>query len=138
MAATRLSEEAFTTAIRQTRSPKPAFSEAELSQSDVRDIYVWLQSLEPAAEAMTVLEDGELLGIQVYTDSGCDSCHGAFAQGGEGPVLAEYQDSVDAFLEAMESSTDDIPEHSLEDLGRDLMQRLHNWLQEGANLDSGC
>jgi mono/diheme cytochrome c family protein len=137
LAATQLDEMAFTAAIRQTRPPKPAFSEAELSASDVHDIYVWLQTLEPASEAAS-LSEGELLGIQVYTSSGCDGCHGAFAQGGEGPVLAGYQDSADAFLSAMESTAADIPGHNLDDLGRDLMGRLYNWLKEGANISSGC
>jgi len=137
LAGTAIGQEAFTAAVRQTRPPKPAFSEAELSEADVRDIYVWLQGLEPAARTVT-LEEGQLLGIQVYTSSGCDSCHGAFAQGGDAPLLAGYSAGVDAFLEAMRSTTGDVPEHDLEALGIDLMRRLHTWLKEGADLESGC
>ncbi len=137
LAGTTISQAAFTEAVRQTRPPKPAFSEAELSEADVRDIYVWLQGLEPAARTVT-LEEGQLLGIQVYTGSGCDSCHGAFAQGGIAPALAGYSAGADAFLEAMRSTAGDVPEHDLEALGIDLMRRLHSWLKEGANLDSGC
>lgn len=137
LAGTTISQAAFTAAVRQTRPPKPAFSEAELSESDVRDIYVWLQGLEAASQTVA-LEEGKLLGIQVYTSSGCDSCHGAFAQGGAAPALAGYSSSADAFLEAMRSTTGDVPEHDLETLGIDLMRRLYTWLKEGANLASGC
>ncbi len=141
LAGTTLSLEQFTLAIRQTRPPKPAFSETELSAADVRDLYAWVSSLEPSVEASpgVALGEGEILGMTLYTSSGCDACHGAFAQGGpEASALAGYAGDANAFLEALDSTTADVPEHSLETLDRDLMRRLHRWLQEGANPDSGC
>jgi mono/diheme cytochrome c family protein len=141
LAGMTLSLTRFTTAVRQTRPPKPAFSEAELSEADVRDIYTWAQSLERPAEAAegVDLAPGEILGMQLYTESGCDSCHGAFAQGSaDAAALVDYAEDADTFLDAMESTTEDIPEHNLGELDRDLMRRLHGWLQEGANVDSGC
>lgn len=131
---------AFETAIRQTRPPKPAFSEAELSAADVRDLYAWLTSLEPAAAAgAPELPAGQILGMKLYTESGCDACHGAFAQGSaDAPMLADYPNTVEDFLLAMSSTTADVPEHDLEMLDVTLMRRLYRWLQEGANPDSGC
>lgn len=145
LAGTTISLADFTTAVRQTRPPKPAFSEAELSDADVQDIYTWVRGLEaPAVPGEGVgegiaLAPGEILGMQLYTNSGCDRCHGAFAQGSaDGPALVDYAEDTDTFLEALESTTDEIPEHNLDELDRDLMRRLRGWLQEGANLDSGC
>ncbi len=140
LAGTRQVFAAFETAIRQTRPPKPAFSEAELTAADVRDLYAWLRSLErTSAASPPALAEGEILGMKLYTESGCDACHGAFAQGSaDAPVLANYPDSVEAFLLAMSATTGDIPGHDLETLDVTLMRRLYRWLQEGANPDSGC
>lgn len=139
LAGTSLRYEDFTAAIRQTRPPKPAFSEAELSELDVRDMYVWVQSLgSPGGQAVS-LAPGEVLGIQLYTQSGCDACHGAFAQGGpDAPPLAGYPDHAEAFLAAMQDTAGEIAGHDVEAAGADLLRRLHRWLQEGANLESGC
>lgn len=141
LARTNLNRVTFTDAVRQTRPPKPAFSESELSAADVLDIYTWLQTLERAQPAgnAPALAEGEILGMSVYTESGCDACHGAFAQGGpEAGALVSYSADADTFIEAMRSTTADVPEHDLELLDEALMRRLHRWLKEGAGVDSGC
>jgi mono/diheme cytochrome c family protein len=140
LAQTRLSPVDFTEAIRETRPPKPAFSESELSEADVRDLYAWVVSLDAGVQAAAapVLGEGEILGMQLYTESGCDRCHGAFAQGGSAAALVGYPEDAAAFLLAMSSSAADVPEHDLEALDAGLMRRLHGWLQAGADPNSGC
>jgi mono/diheme cytochrome c family protein len=142
LAGTQLSLAAFTGAVRSTRPPKPAFSEAELNEADVRDLYTWLSRLEAPAIVQpgqtAPLPEGQILGMKLYTESSCDRCHGAFAQGGSAPKLVGYTDNAPKFLSAMSLTTNQVPEHSLEKLDAGLMRRLHKWLQEGANPDSGC
>ncbi|MFN8373042.1 MAG: c-type cytochrome [Anaerolineae bacterium] len=139
-----LSIASFTAAVRQTRPPKPAFSEAELSNQDVLDIYTWLRTLDALAVALEGTETaplpaGQVLGIGVYTEFGCDSCHGAFAQGGiNAPPLAGYSADVETFIGAMRTTTSSVPEHDLSLFDADLLRRLYNWLREGANPDGGC
>ena len=83
---------------------------------------------------------GGVAGARAWRAALCaqDGCAEVRAQGGDAPLLAGYSAGVDAFLEAMRSTTGDVPEHDLEALGIDLMRRLHTWLKEGANLESGC
>lgn len=141
LAQTRLDFLSFEDAVRDTRPPKPAFSESELSGDDVRDIYAWLGTVDvlSAAEGAPGLAEGEILGMQLYTESGCDSCHGAFAQGTADVIgLVSYSESRDVFLQIMRDTTEEIPEHDLDVLGEDLMARLYKWLNEGAGIDSGC
>lgn len=145
LARTSLSTASFAAAIRQTRPPKPAFSTSELSDADVRDIYAWLQTLTVDAVRAdvtpdgTALPDGQVLGILVYTQNGCDQCHGAFAQGSsDSPALAGYSQDVDTFLSLMSSTATSVPEHDLARYDVAFLRRLYNWLREGAAPDSGC
>lgn len=141
LAATTMNTDRFITAVRETRSPKPAFSEEELSDIEVVSIRAWLRTLDPPLRAGSgaVLAEGEVFGMQVYTQSGCDDCHGAFAQGSsDGTVLAYYSDDVETYLQAMRDSTDLIPGHDLNSLDEGLMRRLYRWLKEGANPVGGC
>lgn len=141
LAATKLNTDRFIAAVRETRSPKPAFSEEELSDIEVVSIRAWLRTLDPPLRSGSgvALAEGEILGMQLYTQSGCDGCHGAFGQGStEGTVLVYYSDDVEVFLQAMRESRAQIPGHDLEVVNEDLMRRLYRWLKEGANPVGGC
>jgi mono/diheme cytochrome c family protein len=145
LARTTLSFASFNSAVRQTRPPKPAFSEAELSNQDVLDIYTWLSTLDPLTVALAStpismqLAEGEVAGMTLYTEFGCDQCHGAFAQGGvNAPPLVSYMADVETFLNVMGETTPSIPEHDLAALDVGWLRRLYNWLRAGANPGDGC
>jgi mono/diheme cytochrome c family protein len=141
LAATTLNFDAFSLAVRETRPPKPAFSEAELSDGDLRDIYAWVQTLPASTEVAEVAElpSGEVLGMSVWTDNGCDSCHGAFAQGSaDAPALADTSLSREEFLAMLREDAGTIEAHSVDAISDEWAARLHRWLAEGASITGGC
>lgn len=142
LARTTLSLDQFTLAVRQTRPPKPAFSESVLSSSDVRDLYTWVSAVDVPSGAGAQnppATTGTLLGMTVYTGARCDSCHGAFGQGSkDAPSLLTINGSADAFLQKMLTTVGKYKEHSAASTNPDLMKRLYQWLREGANPEGGC
>jgi mono/diheme cytochrome c family protein len=94
LASTDISFDRFLGQVRNALPPKPAFSAAELSTEDAYNLYAWLQSLSPRAVRRTpppapTLAPGQVLGMTLWTQNGCDRCHGAFAQGSpQAPRLA--------------------------------------------------
>jgi mono/diheme cytochrome c family protein len=141
LAGTTLPFEQFVQAVRQTRPPKPAFSTAELTDDDVRDIYAWVTSLPASAEVAAAVElgPGEVLGMSVWTQSGCDACHGAFAQGSAyAPALVETDLSLDDFLTALRRNVTTIPAHGPDTITDEWAARLYRWLVAGASITGGC
>ncbi len=133
----------FLTKIRTALPPKPAFNETELTAQDAYNIYGWLHSLERASVAPAAvplaLPPGQVLGMQVWTEGQCDTCHGAFAQGSpNGPALAGLSFPFEMERAKMRQTSNQIPEHAAEHMDDALFQRLYNWLQAGANPGDGC
>jgi mono/diheme cytochrome c family protein len=132
----------FLHVLRTAQPPKPAFSETELTGQDVYNIYGWVQSLgqiETDSAELPALEPGELLGMTLWTEGRCDTCHGAFAQGSpNGPVLAHLSYPYELERAKMRQTADTIPEHAAEHMRDVILQRLYKWLQAGANPADGC
>ncbi|GAB4547686.1 MAG: hypothetical protein Kow0063_42410 [Anaerolineae bacterium] len=130
-------------AIRTALPPKPAFNEIELTNQDAYNVYGWLQSLgqvsvAPVTPTPTLLP-GEMLGMTLWTEGKCDTCHGAFAQGSpNGPPLAGLSYPYEVERARMRQTADTIPEHAPEHMRDVVLQRLYKWLQAGANPSDGC
>ncbi len=130
----------FLMAIRETRPPKPAFSETEMSDEDVRDMYAFLQFLPMSLEIAEIqqLPQGEVLGMQLWTAYDCDSCHGAYAQGGaDTPQLADTRLDWTAFEQETRRAAP-LDAHSTDTIDDETLSRLHRWLSEGASILGGC
>lgn len=126
---------------RTASPPKPAFNEVELTAQDAYNMYVWLKSVEVTDAEVPAprLAEGEVLGMTLWTEGRCDTCHGAFAQGSpEGTTLAGISYPYEEELERMRGTADTIPEHAEEHMGDDVFKRLYEWLKAGANPDDGC
>jgi mono/diheme cytochrome c family protein len=143
LAGTSLPFDQFLHVVRTALPPKPAFSEVELTTQEVYNIYGWLQnvpqnSVTPSVSA-PALQPGQMLGMTVWTEGKCDSCHGAFAQGSpNGPALVDLTYPYEMERAKMRQTAATIPEHAPENMDDNLFQRLYNWLQAGANPASGC
>jgi mono/diheme cytochrome c family protein len=142
LAQTSLPFDQFLDKIRTALPPKPAFDETALSTQDAYHLYGWLESLDPVGSPAAVqptLPPGQILGMKVWTEGRCDSCHGAFAQGSEqGPVLAGLSFPFELERATMRQTADTIPEHAATHMDDTLLQRLYNWLQAGADPAGGC
>lgn len=143
LAGTTLPYDQFLHKMRTALPPKPAFNETELTGQDAYHIYGWLESLEQSATVSAgpsaALSSGQVLGMQVWTEGQCDSCHGAFAQGSpSGPTLAGLSFPFELERANMRQTAGTIPEHAADHMNDPLFQRLYNWLQAGADPEGGC
>jgi mono/diheme cytochrome c family protein len=143
LAGTILPFDQFLHKLRTALPPKPAFNETELTGQDAYHIYGWLESLEQPVAASAgppaALPPGQVLGMQVWTEGQCDSCHGAFAQGSlTGPTLAGLSFPFELERANMRQTAGTIPEHAADHMNDTLFQRLYNWLQAGADPEGGC
>jgi mono/diheme cytochrome c family protein len=143
LAGTSLSFDEFLHIQRTAKPPKPAFNELELSDQDAYNVYSWLKQLSPdqstpVAPAPT-LAPGEVLGMTVWTEYGCDGCHGAYAQGSpEGPGLAGINFPYEMERARMRQTADTIPEHAAGHMNDTVLQALYEWLKNGAGVTDRC
>ncbi len=144
LADTALPFETFLSKIRNALPPKPAMSANDLSEADAYSIYLWLHTLsftpaKAAVVAPAALPTGQVLGIQLWTQYGCNQCHGAFAQGSDkAPALAGVAYPLERQRAVMRQSTDQNPMHSEKNISDEVLQRVLDWLRRGADLSSGC
>lgn len=128
--------------VRTALPPKPAFNEAELASQDVYNIYGWLQNMarvETVSAQAPALQPGEVLGMTLWTEGRCDTCHGAFAQGSpDAPALVNLSYPYELERAKMRQTAATIPEHAAEHMRDVILQRLYKWLQAGANPADGC
>ena len=142
LANTALSFDQFLSKVRNALPPKPAMTAADLSDSDAYSIYLWLHTLPPglakaAPATLAPLPAGQVLGIQLWTEKGCNECHGAFAQGSDkGPALAGEAYPFERQRAVM--LADQIPAHSVDNIPDDILRRLLDWLRRGADPAGGC
>ena len=145
LADTALSFDQFLGKTRNAVLPMPAFHVSDLNDTDAYSIYLWLHTLSSAPAKATAastpapLPTGQVLGIQLWTQSGCNQCHGAFAQGSaKGPMLAGESYPFERERAVMRQSADQIPAHSAQNIPDDILQRLLDWVRRGADPSSGC
>ncbi len=142
LSGTTASFDDFLHTVRTALPPKPAFSATELTGQDVYNIYGWLQNMarvETVSAQAPALQPGEVLGMTLWTEGRCDTCHGAFAQGGpDAPALVNLSYPYELERAKMRQTADTIPEHAAEHMRDVILQRLYKWLQAGANPADGC
>jgi mono/diheme cytochrome c family protein len=143
LANTGLAFDRFLSQIRNALPPKPAMSTQDLSDEEAYSIFLWLRTLSPAAGKASLatsapLPAGQILGIQLWTDKGCNQCHGAFAQGSvQGPALAGEAYPFERQRAVMRQAVSN-PAHSPQNVSDDELARLLDWLRRGADPVAGC
>lgn len=145
LANTALPFDQFLSKIRNAIPPKPAMNATDLSDAQAYSVYLWLHALDTKlvqsvpVSVPAALPAGQILGIQIWTEKGCDQCHGAFAQGSlRAPALAGEGFPFERQRAVMRQFADQNPAHSENNISDDLLQRLLDWLKRGADPGSGC
>ena len=72
---------AFITLVRQPGGEMPPFTSEAVSDSELADIYAFLQSVRPPAEADASPTGNADKGKRLFTSYGCYECHGLVGQG---------------------------------------------------------
>ena len=71
----------FITLVRQPTGEMPPFSSEAVSDSELADIYAFLQSVRPPAEADAAPTGNADKGKRLFSSYGCYECHGLVGQG---------------------------------------------------------
>lgn len=144
LASTSLSYEQFLHRVRTSCLPQVAYTETQLPDQAVYNIYAWVRTQIPPAQwapvstAPTPARPSEVTtgrAMTVWTNRQCDRCHGVFAQGSPaGPTLAGLNDPVEAELARMRRANT-IPEHSSAYISDEVFTRLYEWIKVGCVKD---
>lgn len=145
LASTPLSYEQFLQVVRTAHPPKPAYSETQLPDRAVYDIYAWVRTQIPpvqwaapgtGATPSPAAEAADTMGMTIWTCRRCDGCHGVFAQGGpEAPALAGLNYPVEEELARMRDQAGKIPEHGPDNISDEVFATLYEWLKMGCVRD---
>lgn len=146
LASTKLSYDQFLYKVRTAAPPKPAFSEEQLPDQTVFDIYAWVRTQIPMPELSkpSIVEPSpssepspnDMLSMAIWTNLDCYTCHGIFAQGSaKGTTLAGINDPVEDELARMRASADKIPEHSTDHISDEIFAKLYEWIKMGCVRD---
>src|SRR5262249_19129629 len=91
----RLALPMFVDFVRNPKDPMPSFTAKEVSDADLADVYAFLKSMTPPAQAAPASSSGPTgagnveNGRKLYVSVGCYECHDRDAEGaGTGPRLA--------------------------------------------------
>ena len=115
-----ISFSAFLLYVRQPTGQMPPYTSQVVSDSEVADIYTFLQALPQPSPVSGLAPKSEAVpagnaqnGKRIYTSYGCYQCHGYSAQGGTaGPRLGPNPISFSAFLLYVRQPTGQMPPYT--------------------------
>ena len=113
----------FQQIVRQGMGGMPAYGQAQIGDAELRLLHDWLQAQIPVEPQ------------NLWAQAGCGGCHGANAGGGTGPALAGQAPAYDEFRRTVRQGADRMPAYSEAQISDAELQRLHDWLEAGAELE---
>lgn len=132
IASTMLGLPDFIQSVRQPVGDMPAYSAHQISDKELSDVYVFLQSVtalpEPGAPAVATVESGQRL----YMSYGCSECHLSQGQGArstQGSRIAPPQLPVSAFITYVRHPTREMPPYTRKVLSDEQLQDIYAYLQ---------
>jgi mono/diheme cytochrome c family protein len=105
----------FIDAVRNPKDPMPAFSSSQVSDTQLADVYAFLKSMAPAAQAATAAPAGNAEnGKRLFLGAGCYQCHDREGQGGNGtgPRLAPNPIAFAAFIHQCRQPAAEMPPYT--------------------------
>jgi mono/diheme cytochrome c family protein len=105
----------FVSFVRQPAGQMPPFTTAAVSNSELADIYAFLQSVPGRASAVTSLTGNADKGKRLFTSYGCYECHGYLGQGSTqtgGARIGPPAISLQAVVEYVRHPTGQMPPYS--------------------------
>lgn len=130
----------FSAFVRNTRQPSgqmPSYASNVVSDSDLADLYAFLQTLPQASPASEAAPKSEAVpagnaqnGKRIYTSYGCYQCHGYSAQGGTaGPRLGPNPISFSAFVKYTRQPTGQMPPYTSKVVSDSELADIYAFLQ---------
>jgi mono/diheme cytochrome c family protein len=106
----------FTRYVRQPAGKMPPFTPQAVSDTDLADIYAFLQSANPAPpSSLSALTGYAQNGSRIYVSYGCYECHGGVGQGAQqtgAPRIGPPALTIDAFARYIHQPSGNMPPYT--------------------------
>ena len=133
LAPPRLAPDMFLDAVRNAKSPMPAYSSSEASDVAIADIYAFLKSVAPAGQNSAAAPPPGHAdnGKQLFVYAGCYECHDRQGQGGAGtgPRLAPNPIAFAAFMHQCRQPSNEMPPYTGKVLSDSQLADIYAFLQ---------
>ena len=132
IASTSLAFPAFIQLVRKPKNLMPPFGADKASDSDLADVYVFLQTLKLPAKQEPTTAANPINGQRLFVRDGCYECHGYLGQGSTstgGPRLGPPQIPLSAFVSYVREPTGQMPPYTAKVISNEDLAEIYNFLK---------
>jgi mono/diheme cytochrome c family protein len=132
IASTTLALPAFVQLVRKPKGQMPPFGDQKVSDSDLADVYAFLQSLAPPVKHETSTAANTKNGQRLFTNYGCYECHGNQGQGSTqtgGSRLGPPQIPLSAFVSYVREPSGQMPPYTARAVSSEELADMYAFLQ---------
>jgi len=132
IASTSLALPAFIQLVRKPKNLMPPFGNEKASDSDLADVYAFLQTLKPQAKQEPSAAANPSNGQRLYVRDGCYECHGYLGQGSTstgGTRLGPPEIPLSAFVSYVREPTGQMPPYTAKAISNEDLAEIYNFLK---------
>jgi mono/diheme cytochrome c family protein len=132
IASTSLALPAFIQLVRKPKGVMPPFESDRASDSDLADVYAYLQALKPPAKQEPTAAANPSNGQRLFVKDGCYECHGYQGQGSTstgGTRLGPPQIPLSAFISYVREPTSQMPPYTAKVISNEDLTEIYNFLK---------
>jgi mono/diheme cytochrome c family protein len=132
IASTSLALPAFIQLVRKPKNLMPPFGADKASDSDLANVYAFLQTLKPPAKQEPAATSNPSNGQRLFVRDGCYECHGSLGQGSTstgGTRLGPPQIPLSAFVSYVREPTGQMPPYTAKVISNEDLGEIYNFLK---------
>ena len=132
IASTSLALSAFIQLVRKPKNLMPPFGTDKASDTDLADVYAFLQTLKPPAKQEPTTAANPSNGQRLFVKDGCYECHGYLGQGSTstgGTRLGPPQIPLSAFVSYVREPTGQMPPYTPKAISKEDLAEIYNFLK---------
>ena len=132
IASTSLALPAFIQLVRKPKNVMPPFGTDKASDSELADVYAFLQTLKPAVKQEPATSGNSSNGQRLFVRDGCYECHGYLGQGSTstgGTRLGPPQIPLSAFVSYVREPTGQMPPYTAKVISNEDLAEIYNFLK---------
>jgi mono/diheme cytochrome c family protein len=120
----------FVTSVRQPTGQMPAYSDKQVSDQELTDLYTYLKTMGTPAQAAVTLTGNAEHGKQIFSSYGCYQCHGYVGQGGAAGVrIGPPPISLKAVMAYIRQPTGNMPPYTSKVVSDQEVADIYSYLQ---------
>ncbi len=132
IASTSLALPAFLELVRKPKGQMPPFGSQRVSDTELSDVYAFLQTLKPSAARETSTAAKMKNGERLFVSYGCYECHGSEGQGSTrtgGSRLGPPRIPLSAFVSYVREPTGQMPPYTAKAASNEELAEIYNFLK---------